>query len=81
MLPHLKHRIGHGQNTYFWFDNWHPGGPITARFGERLIYDSGPGKHAKVSDIIIDGSWSWLPAETWELRELKDHSSLHLKSI
>ena len=38
--PFLKHRIGNGERTFLWFDNWHPKGPLLDYFGERIIYDS-----------------------------------------
>lgn len=68
--PHLKHRIGNGENTYNRFDNWHPGGPIVERYGSRVIDDLGVGKHAKVSVVLNEFSWDWPVPNSWELREL-----------
>lgn len=45
-----------GSNTFLWFDNWHPWGPLLEKFNDRLIYDSGSHSKAKVSSIISDGA-------------------------
>lgn len=39
------------------FDKWHPFGALVDKHGERIIYDFGLGKMAKVKAIIRDRNW------------------------
>ncbi|XP_058208177.1 uncharacterized protein LOC131321190 [Rhododendron vialii] len=52
--PHIKYKIGDGQFTYLWFDNWHPLGHLLPRFGPRIVYDSGLPKDVTVKAIVRD---------------------------
>lgn len=42
----VKHRIGNGQATFLWLDNWQPKGPLYKLFD-------------KVSSVIENGIWHW----------------------
>lgn len=44
---------------FYGWDNWHPLGPLFARFGSRVVYNLGRTLHAKVDTIIADQSWQW----------------------
>ena len=66
----MKFQIGDGKRTSLWFDNWHPLGPIVETMGERVIYDSGLDRMAKVATIIDGSSWSWPPAQSAALIQL-----------
>ena len=46
--------------------------PIHPEMGERVIYDSGLPRHAKVATIIHGGEWRCPPANSTELLTLKD---------
>lgn len=67
----IRHIIGNGESTSLWHDNWHNIGPLFKRFGERIIYDSGLGKRAKVSDIVNGRDWKWPVANSRDLMEVK----------
>lgn len=67
----IKHIIGNGQNTLFWWDNWDPIGPLKEKFGDIIIYDSRISKHVKVRDIIENGDWKWPLANSLNLWEVK----------
>lgn len=45
------------------------------KYGDHIIYDLGLGKHAKISDIIEDGQWKWLVANSRELTEVMENMS------
>jgi len=71
--PFLKHKIGNGDNTFLWHDNWHPKGPLTISYGDRVIYDAGIPSLAKVNYIINDNSWDWPIASSGALIDIKRH--------
>lgn len=61
---HTRSIIGNGANTSLFFDNWCADFSIAQRLG---ITKKGPNDFkAKVSDIIVDGSWV-IPPKTKEL--------------
>ncbi|XP_028118147.1 uncharacterized protein LOC114315744 [Camellia sinensis] len=64
IFPLIVHKIGNGNATFLWYDNWHPVGSIWDKFGNRIIYDSGLSREAKVSNIVNGDSWHW------EMRQL-----------
>ena len=68
--PFIKHSIGNGNNTFLWLDNWHPNGPLVAKYGSRVAYDAGLNINSKVSAVIRNGAWAWPFPCTWELREI-----------
>ena len=68
----IKMKIGNGQNTFMWLDNWHPLGPLLEKYGPRVVYDSGLDSHAKVKEVIQDSQWCWPPANSWQLMEIKN---------
>ncbi|XP_028125748.1 uncharacterized protein LOC114322601 [Camellia sinensis] len=68
--PLIKHKIGCGDTTFLWFDNWHPIGPLWNKFGDRIIYDSALNSDTKVSKIIDGSSWKWPFPNSWEIQEL-----------
>ncbi|XP_028105446.1 uncharacterized protein LOC114304489 [Camellia sinensis] len=41
IFPLILHKIGNGNATFLWHDNWHPVGSIWDKFEDRIIYDSG----------------------------------------
>ncbi|XP_027182181.1 uncharacterized protein LOC113780595 [Coffea eugenioides] len=57
--PFIRHIVGNGNNISFWFDTWHPLGPLYKRFTGNLLYSFGCKPHALVSEIIVDGRWRW----------------------
>ncbi|KAL7240487.1 hypothetical protein ACSBR2_006186 [Camellia fascicularis] len=71
LIQHIGYKVGNERNTFLWFDNWHPLGPLKQRFGDRVIYDSGSQDQAKVESIIDDWRWRWPAYQTWELNEIK----------
>ena len=52
-------RIGDGQNTFLWHDQWHPLDVFIDRFSCQLLRQLGISIMAKVSNFIEDGSWIW----------------------
>ena len=68
----IQHIIGNGRDTFLWFDYWLPLGPIHSQFGDRVIYDSGLPRYARVSDIIDGENWHWPIANSPDLSILKN---------
>lgn len=59
--PLIQYRVGNGQATFLWIDNWHPLGPLYKRFGENVVYNLGTSLTAKVSSMIHQGQWMSRP--------------------
>lgn len=72
--------IGNGHATSLWFDNWHPLGPLYAKFGHRVLYDSGLPKEATVSLIIHNSRWAFPVTQTLELNEIRSALPILLPS-
>ena len=68
----IKHIVGDGNDTWLWFDDWLPLGPIQAGMGNRVIYDVGLPRTARVSAIVRENSWHWPIANSPELLILKE---------
>lgn len=45
-------RVGDGRFISFWYDHWHPRGPLNLLFSDSLIYSSGLPIHATVADLF-----------------------------
>ena len=69
--PLIRYVVRDGTDTSLWFDSWLPLGSIFCCFGERIIYDSGLPRHARVASIIQDGRWHWPVANSPNLLVLK----------
>jgi hypothetical protein len=67
----VRFRVGNGKSISLWFDCWHPVGPLACRFGERIIYDSGLGRYAKVDSVVEGKEWKWPVAESMEWLDVK----------
>ena len=72
--PFIRHIMGNGTNTNFWFDTWHPLGPLYKQLIGNLLYSFACKPNASVSGIKVDGKWRWPVGrkETAELRRLKE---------
>lgn len=62
----ITHKIGNGEGTFLWLDNWLPQGPLYDIISPRTIYSTGLALNAKVSDIIENGHWKF-PISTPDL--------------
>lgn len=54
--PYILNVLGDGHSTSLWYDNWHPLGPLIAKYGTRIAFDSGIPKDAIVSHIILSSN-------------------------
>ncbi|XP_028105919.1 uncharacterized protein LOC114304975 [Camellia sinensis] len=69
IYPHIKFKIGNGENVFLWYDNWHPLGSLWHKFGPRILYDTNLPDSTKVSSIVSNGSWKWPISNSWEIKE------------
>ncbi|XP_028063697.1 uncharacterized protein LOC114266935 [Camellia sinensis] len=68
--PLIIHKIGRGDSTLLWYDNWPPLGPLWKKFGDKILYNSSLNSETKVNQIVDGGSWKWHVPNSWEIREL-----------
>lgn len=47
----IRYEIGNGK-ILVWYDNWHPTGPLLDKYAAKLIFDSGLGQNARVTQLI-----------------------------
>ncbi|XP_059659059.1 uncharacterized protein LOC132305435 [Cornus florida] len=66
----IKHSIGNGANTSFWWDNWAPGGPLCSRFPLHLLTAASFNGTTTVDTFIVDSNWSFPPSFTCAIPEL-----------
>ena len=68
--PLIRHfcwvRIGNGQNTSIWFDNWCNESPLFDRITPREINNLQLSMCSKVSDVVLNGEWNF--PNNWETR-------------
>ncbi|KAK4384368.1 hypothetical protein Sango_3068900 [Sesamum angolense] len=69
LLPYIEFKVGNGEIFSIWHDPWHSLGTLIRRF------PSGPSRTnipiaAKLSEVIVDGDWSWPPITDMECIEI-----------
>ena len=62
--PYIRHIVGNGIGTNFWFDTWHPIGPLYKNFTGSLLYSLCCKPSAPESEITADGKSKWTRAGT-----------------
>jgi hypothetical protein len=67
--------VGDGTSIHLWHDHWHPCGPLLAKFGYRVIYDSHSNLDARVVSVLRNGNWIWKPARSDELVTIQSRLS------
>lgn len=55
----VQWQIGTGEHVYFWYDNWHPKGPLLKAYGAGILRYSCLNDMVKVSKIITEHHWDW----------------------
>ena len=69
--PLIIHKIGTGDHTFLWYDNWLPIGPLLDRYPERIAYDAAININAKVRAIVRGLDWNWPVSRSCELDEVR----------
>nr|XP_043625437.1 uncharacterized protein LOC122596855 [Erigeron canadensis] len=58
--PHIRHKIGNGNNTSIWYDWWHESGPLCNIISRRKIHEAGFVTTMNVADMVTtNGRWNW----------------------
>lgn len=70
--PWIQHVIGDGEDSFLWLDNWHPFGPLKAKFEGKLNENFVRNLQSKVASIIRNGSWSWIRSRNVVVLEIMD---------
>ncbi|XP_059668999.1 uncharacterized protein LOC132314116 [Cornus florida] len=66
----IKHRIGNGSQTSFWWDNWTTIGPLNFRFPHTLLTEAGFNDGTTANSFIVDNTWSFPLSLTSAIPEL-----------
>lgn len=67
----LKHHIGNGQNTFLWYDNGHPTGPLLLVYNPIIVYDASLPLNPNASIVINGLERNWPPARSNDLLEVQ----------
>jgi hypothetical protein len=67
----IKFEVGDGQLIHLWLDNWHPSGILLEKYGFRVVYDAQSNKEARLSSVLVNGSWCWRPARSDALVDIQ----------
>ncbi|XP_028076039.1 uncharacterized protein LOC114278224 [Camellia sinensis] len=73
MYPLIRYKIGNGEDTFLWYDNWHPFGSLWSKYGNRLMHNTALNAQSKVAFALGDNGWTWPNASSWEVREITTH--------
>lgn len=57
--PWITYKVGNGNDTFLWLDNWHPSGPLYQKYGEQVVHNLGRSFFTKVSSIIQGHTRAW----------------------
>ncbi|XP_059659057.1 uncharacterized protein LOC132305432 [Cornus florida] len=55
----IKHQVGNGMSTCFWYDNWLLAGPLSTRFPSQILTAAGLDLSTTVSHFISGGTWNF----------------------
>ncbi|KAL3502324.1 hypothetical protein ACH5RR_036773 [Cinchona calisaya] len=75
--PYITKEAGDGKLFSFWFDFWHPVGPLFKKFSGNLLHSLGLSKKSYIAEFILDGECKWPKGRRFniEVRILKQHFS------
>lgn len=59
-------------------DNWHPLGPLYAKYGDRVVCNLERSLAAKVSSIIVHNNWRWPRPRNRITQEIIEHAPADL---
>ncbi|XP_058198565.1 uncharacterized protein LOC131314090 [Rhododendron vialii] len=65
--------VGNGLDTFLWYHNWHPFGPLKDWFGDRLDHNLLRSQNSVVASTTSDNTWHWDRPRTLIVREILAH--------
>ncbi|XP_059664117.1 uncharacterized protein LOC132309874 [Cornus florida] len=66
----IKHKVGNGADTSFWWDNWAQGGLLCIRFLTNVLTDHGLNDSITLDNFIEGSTWSFPQSLTAIIPEL-----------
>lgn len=75
----VQWQIGTGEHVYFWYDNWHPKGPLLKAYGAGILRYSCLKDMVKVSKIITERHWDWPNRLFHDLQERRNIAELETR--
>lgn len=74
LYPLIRYKIGNREDTFLWYDNWHPFGSLWSKYGNRLMCDTALNAQSKVASVLGINGWTWPNASSSEVREIIAHT-------
>lgn len=68
----LHMEIKNGEGAYFWSDHWTKHGKLIDLMGETVTTQLGVRRHARVSEVSVDGAWEIRRCRNPHLRQVVD---------
>lgn len=65
--------VGNGLDTFLWYHNWHPFGPLKDWFGDRLDHNLLRSQNSIVASTRRDNTWHWDRPRNLITREILAH--------
>lgn len=62
--------VGDTEDTWFWYDNWHPLGHLCMKFTGNIQTNLGLSKNDRVSKCIKNDNWNWPIGRKWQMKWL-----------
>ncbi|GKE30224.1 hypothetical protein Tco_1445608, partial [Tanacetum coccineum] len=59
VIKNVWYKLGNGESTSMWYDNWCELGPLFRFISNRSLYSARFSKDMVVADMVSNGDWKW----------------------